>query len=109
MKLRIARRTDIALRALLLLESDGGTLRASAMAADLETTSGYLPHVLAPLVRSGWLTSEPGPTGGYRLLDPLVERSLLELIEGPTDDGSCVLRGGTCGDSTCPLHGAWSR
>ena len=111
MRLNIMRKTEVALRALRLLESDGGMMNAAAMARDLESTSGYLPHVLAPLIRAGWVASEPGPNGGYRLTAALADWSLLDLIElfeGPTDDGSCVVQGGLCGESPCAIHAAWA-
>ena len=111
MKLTITRRTDLALRALRLLEADGGIMRASEMAPALLSTPHYLPQVLRPLVRAGWLASEPGPTGGYGLAGPLADRSILaliEAIEGPTDNGVCVLSGGPCaGQVECSLHAPW--
>jgi Rrf2 family protein len=110
MRLEITRRTELALRALRALERDGGTMKASKLATDLGSTSQYLPHVLRPMVQAGWLSSEPGPSGGYRLAEPLGGLSLLELIEligGPTNTGSCVLRGGECGTTECALHTPW--
>ena len=67
MRLRIERRTELALRALGLLEERGDTMRAADMAPELGTTSQYLPQVLRPMVQAGWIDSEPGPTGGYRV------------------------------------------
>ena len=70
-----------------------------------------MPHVLGPLVRAGWVTSLPGPRGGYRLAADLEKRSILEvieLIEGPTDDGRCVLGGPCRTEVRCVAHGAWS-
>lgn len=112
MRLEIMRRSDIALRSVRLLHEDGGTLQAAEIAAGLGSTPQFVPQVLAPMVKAGWLTSEPGPRGGYRLRIEPSTRSILdliELIEGPTDDGACVLRGGACtSTSTCSLHDAWT-
>lgn len=86
-------------------------MQASALALELDSTASYLPQVLGTLVRVDWLASEPGPGGGYRLAERLNDRSLLELIElieGPADDGSCVLRKGECSpDAQCAPHAAW--
>ena len=112
MRLEIMRRSDVALRAVRLLADDGGILNAAAIAARLGSTPQFLPQVLGPMVKAGWLASEPGPRGGYRIAVDPSSRSILdliELIEGPTDDGACVLRGGPCpGTSRCSLHDAWS-
>lgn len=111
MKLQISQRTDLALRALRLLERSGRTMQAPELAEELLSTCHYLPQVLRPLVRARWLIGETGPTGGYRLAAPLGEFSILdvvELIEGPTDNGVCVLRHGPCdGQDECAIHTPW--
>ncbi|OFW65542.1 MAG: hypothetical protein A2Z12_03015 [Actinobacteria bacterium RBG_16_68_21] len=112
MRLEIMRRSDIALRAVRLLHREAATLRAAEIAARLESTAQFIPQVLTPLVKAGWIASEPGPRGGYRLTIEPSRRSILELvelIEGPTDNGVCVLRAGPCAsDARCSLHDAWS-
>ncbi len=111
MKLQLARRTDLALRALHLLADNDVSTRAKVMAPELGTTPHYLPQVLRPLVQAGWVSSDPGPSGGYRLTANLDDCSLLDLIEileGPTDDQVCVLKGGQCNDGdTCAMHTSW--
>ncbi len=111
MRLTLQGRTDLALRSLRWLEGRTDTVRAAEMAAALHSTPTYLPQVLRPLVRAGWLDSEPGPTGGYRLAGDLSTRSILELIEvveGPIATEECVLRGGPCpGHERCALHEPW--
>lgn len=111
MRLQIEQRTDLALRALRLLEAERSTMRAREMAPVLGTTAQYLPQVLGPLVTAGWLSSSPGPTGGYRLTTDLGQRSMLDLIEqteGPINSEFCVLKGGPCGQAEyCALHLPW--
>lgn len=86
-------------------------MRSRELAPEVGTTTQYLPQVLRPLVRANWIDSEPGPTGGYRLVidpDEVSLLALIELMEGPTTPGSCALRGGPCGgEETCSLHDAW--
>lgn len=105
------RKTHLALRALRQLDAAGTPMQAGELAAAVDSTRQFMPQVLAPMVRAGWITSIPGPRGGYTLATELTSRSLLdviELIEGPTDDGRCVL-GGTCQpDVRCAAHDAWS-
>lgn len=86
-------------------------LQATALAERAGSTVQFIPQILMPMVRAGWISSEPGPRGGYRLATDLRERSLIELIElieGPTDDGRCVLDSTGCSaDDPCSLHDAW--
>lgn len=111
MRLQLERRTDLALRALRLLSDRDQNMRAREMAPLLGSTAQYLPQVLAPFVSAGWLTSEPGPRGGYRLVTDLDQRSMLDLIElseGEIASEICVLRGGPCGDMEyCAVHLPW--
>lgn len=111
MRLQLEQRTDLALRALRLLNGREQNMRAREMAPLLGTTPQYLPQVLAPYVAAGWLNSEPGPKGGYRLATDLSRRTMLELIEaseGPIANGVCVLKGGPCGQAeNCAIHDPW--
>ena len=81
------------------------------LADALSTTRQYLPQIVNPLVKARWVRSTPGPHGGYELLVPLEDVSLLQLIEimeGPTQNDTCVLNGEVCpGHEQCALHGAW--
>ncbi len=84
-----------------------------ALAESLKTTRQYLPQILNPLVKARWVRSTPGPHGGYELLVSLDEISLLQLIEvmeGPTENNTCVLNGEICPqEELCALHGAWQQ
>ncbi len=116
MRLEITRRTDLATRALLMLDGVDRNERtkAAALAEAVGTTPGFLSQAMSPLVANGWVRSDPGPTGGYRLTADLAEVSVLDVIEaveGPTDDGRCVLEDRACAASgasgPCALHQPW--
>lgn len=111
MKLSLEQRTDIALRAVRELHAHDARVRGRELAPTLRTTTQYLPQVLRPLVRAGWIDSTPGPTGGYQLVVDPSEVSLLgliEVMEGPTTPAPCVLRGGPCGgEDHCAMHEPW--
>lgn len=110
MYLTISRRSDLAIRAIRALE---GRARVSGadLAAAIETSTQFLPQILKPLIDEGWVSSDRGPGGGYRLTADLKDISLLgilEGVEGPAETGRCVLRDGPCpGELTCPIHEAW--
>ena len=116
MRLEISRRADLATRALLELRAVDGRTKSAALAERLGTTPGFLTQVLAPLVAHGWVRSDPGPTGGYRLVaaaDDVTVLDVIEAVEGPTDTGRCVLEDRACGGAgaggLCALHGPWSQ
>ncbi len=93
------------------LAEQGDRLKGPQLAAIVGTTSGFVSQVLAPLVRAGWVRSDPGPSGGYSLtadLDDVSVLAVIETIEGPTDSGRCVLADRLCNDGgTCALHVPW--
>lgn len=101
-------RTDLAVRAIRHLAQHPGHT-SSDIAAAVGTTPGFLTQVLRPLVSAGVLTSARGPNGGYGLQRGSASiLEIIEILEGPTDDGRCVLRDSTChADQPCALHDAW--
>jgi Rrf2 family iron-sulfur cluster assembly transcriptional regulator len=112
-RLEITQRADLAVRALALLDCSSDRVKSAALAEELGTTPGFIPQVMGPLVRAGWIRSVPGPTGGYEPLVALGALSVLEVIEqidGPTDTGRCVVAERACDASEpCALHVAWAR
>src|SRR5262245_64191909 len=99
MRLEVTRRADLAVRAMSLLAA-GEQLKAADLADRLETTAGFVPQVVGPLVKAGWVRSDPGPTGGYVLVASPEDVTLLDVVEavdGPTDTGQCVVAEMPCG------------
>ncbi len=88
-------------------------MKGPDLAAAVGSSSGFVSQVLNPLVRIGWVRSDPGPSGGYSLevsLDDVSVLEVIEAIEGPTDSGLCVLADRLCDiDGTCALHVPWMR
>jgi len=113
MRLEVTRKSDLAVRALRVLADAPGRVKGPALADAVGSTSGFVSQVLNPLVRQGWVRSDPGPWGGYSLEVPLGSVSVLaviEAIEGPTDSGRCVLADRPCNETgTCALHVPWLR
>jgi Rrf2 family iron-sulfur cluster assembly transcriptional regulator len=113
MRLEITRRAELAVRALALLGHTSEHVKASLLAERLETTVAFVPQVVGPLVRAGWVQSDPGPTGGYRCRVQLGEVSVLQVIEavdGATDAGRCVVADRPCrAAEPCVLHVAWGQ
>lgn len=113
MRLEVTRKSDLAVRALRSLADHRGRVKGPVLAETVGSTSGFVSQVLTPLVRAGWVRSDPGPSGGYSLAVDLGSVSVLaviEAIEGPTDSGRCVLADRPCNEAgTCALHVPWLR
>jgi Rrf2 family iron-sulfur cluster assembly transcriptional regulator len=111
MKLALNRRTDLALLAMGQLSRYEESLSGAALAEAIGTTVTFLPQVMAPLIKGGWVASDRGPGGGYRLTGEARQAHLLDVIEateGPAEDGRCVMRDGPCpGQPSCPVHAVW--
>lgn len=86
-------------------------MSSAELAREIDTTQPFLPQVMSPLVKAGWVTSKRGPSGGYTLVadpDSISTLDLIEVVEGSTNTTTCVLRGGQCGRSPhCALHEPW--
>lgn len=112
MRLELHARTELTLDVLRAL-SDSDRRTASALAEQVGSSAAYVAHLVAPLTRAAWVNSAPGPTGGYELATDLGSVSLhdlIELVEGPSDDGRCVMVDRPCvAPEPCALHHAWSR
>lgn len=113
MKLELLRKTDQALKALRYLESSPQRRQTDEIAAVIDASPQYVPQVMAPLVRNGWVVSVRGPGGGYEVIADMADvtmRQLIEAVEGPVQDGMCVLRPAPCpGSDECALHQPWAR
>ncbi len=111
MRLEMTKKSDLALKAMRCIgDADGETIAGKSLAEKLGITTHYLPQVISPLVKAGWVSSTPGPRGGYRLLASLKEVSVLEVIEGSINDQGCVQRGIPCPEfDLCALHEPWQK
>jgi Rrf2 family transcriptional regulator, iron-sulfur cluster assembly transcription factor len=116
MRLELGRRGDYAVRAMVDLARNhdgGGRRKTRDIAEAMDVPPGYIPQILAVLVRAGLAESEAGPSGGYRLARPPATISLLDVIvavEGDISSTECVLRGGPCRwEGVCAVHEPWSR
>ena len=71
-RLEMTKKSDLALKAMRCIgDAEGETIAGRTLADKLGITTHYLPQVISPLVKAGWVSSTPGPRGGYRLIVPL--------------------------------------
>lgn len=111
MKFFLQKRTGLAVDALRVLRDSEGLIGTTTLADAIHTTKPFLPQIMSPLVKAGWVHSKRGPSGGYELVvepETISALDLIEAVEGPTDTTTCVLRGGPCGHQTyCSMHEPW--
>lgn len=112
MRLSFSRRTDLALAALrALAEAPENRLTRTDLADRIGATPGFLAQVMPFLVGEGWVQSERGPGGGYRLMPEAFGARVIdvyELMEGKSAYRRCVLRDGPCPESNCEVHAVWA-
>jgi Rrf2 family protein len=113
MRLEITRRAELAIRAMVVMGAAEARMKSAAIAGELGTTSAFVPQIVGPLVKAGWVRSDPGPTGGYAgctSLDEVTVLDVIEAVDGATDAGRCVVADRPCVEgSPCALHVAWTR
>lgn len=111
MRLHLTRRTDLVVRCLRALQSDG-RLTAAQLAEAAGTSRAYIPQVMAPLIAAAWVASGSGRNGGYALTVDVGALSLLDVIEaveGPLDGAGCVLFDRACHpQDPCLIHEPWT-
>lgn len=111
MNFAFRRQTDLALSALRVLAQRRVAVPGSELAEELGTTTSYLPQVMAPLVKAGWVESHRGPGGGYRITADSTEVSIRDVIDATEESittGRCVMRDQPCpGAEACRVHGIW--
>jgi len=110
----ISRSTEYAIRALTYLaqnQGDGRFHLARNMAEKLGMPAPFLGKILQPLVTRGFLESQRGRNGGFRLCVPAEQVTLLQIAESQEDMSAtlqCFLGQAECSDErACPMHDYW--
>ena len=104
--LRISRKIDYGLRAMIYLASvaPGSVVPFREIAHQMDVPEDFLAKILKTLVDAGLVRSTRGPHGGYALARASSEVSFLDVIEadeGPVALNVCLDGDGACGHSTC--------
>jgi Rrf2 family protein len=110
--LRISRKIDYALRAMIYLASISpeAVVPFREIARQMLVPEDFLAKILKTLVDEGMVRSARGPHGGYTLARPAADISFLEVIEaveGPVALNVCLDDDG-CGNSPhCTMAAVW--
>ncbi len=110
--LRVSKLTDYAVVVLSRLEAEGGVQTAPGLAAGTGVAEPTVAKVLKLLSQAGLVEGLRGARGGYRLLRPLADLPLSDVIvaiDGPIALTACVDGGfGLCeAEHVCPVRGRW--
>ena len=104
--LRISRKIDYGLRAMIYLASvaRGAVVPFREIARQMDVPEDFLAKILKTLVDAGLVRSTRGPHGGYALARDPSDVSFLDVIEaveGPVALNVCLDGDDACGHSTC--------
>jgi Rrf2 family protein len=111
--LRISRKIDYGLRAMIYLASiaPGAVVPFREIARQMVVPEDFLAKILKTLVDQGLVRSTRGPHGGYELGRPADQISFLEVIEaveGPIALNVCLDGDDACAKaSACTMAGVW--
>lgn len=104
----INRDTDYAVRALMQLAQKRAVTAVSELAEAEKVPADFLRKIMQKLHRAGFLASEQGPSGGYRLRKSPEKIRLLEVaqtVQGPVLVSRCLADPDVCTKApACPLR-----
>jgi Rrf2 family protein len=110
--LRISRKIDYGLRAMIFLASipDGAVVPFREIGRRMSVPEDFLAKILKLLVDRGLVRSTRGPHGGYALARPASEISFLDVIEsveGPIALNVCLDESGCLREASCTMASVW--
>jgi Rrf2 family protein len=110
--MRISRKSEYALRALLAFARGPGSIQLQELSRSENIPIKFLEQILIALRHAGYLSSKRGATGGYTLRIPanrITVGEIIRLMDGPIAPVPCAaeqpVERCTCPDPrTCPLR-----
>ncbi|MFO0754395.1 MAG: Rrf2 family transcriptional regulator [Thermodesulfovibrionales bacterium] len=110
--MKISREADYAIRCILHMAQEPGTLHLIAdIAKGQEVPKSFLAKILQKLVRAGIVSSTRGVNGGFslnRLPADITLLDVIEAVEGPLSLNVCVVDNKACRrKKACSVHPVW--
>jgi Rrf2 family protein len=110
--LRISRKIDYGLRAMIYLASipDEAVVPFREIGRKMAVPEDFLAKILKQLVDQGLVRSTRGPRGGYALGRPAADISFLDVIEaveGPVALNVCLDDEGCLREPSCTMASVW--
>jgi Rrf2 family transcriptional regulator, iron-sulfur cluster assembly transcription factor len=113
--MRLTRAGEYAVRCVLFLASKGaGVLCARKdIAAEMNIPDQFLGKIAQQLARAGLIEIVQGAKGGFRLMRPPDDVTLLDVVEAVIGEiflNDCIMRPESCNHSNaCAVHNVWTR
>ena len=111
--IQISGATAIAVHGMWMLAlAESRAVHVRDIADSLGVSVNHLAKVFQRLGKSGLVEAERGPLGGVRLAksaDRITLLEIVEAIEGPVENGSCLFKRGNCALGDCILGKKWER
>ena len=106
----ISEAASIALHGLVLVaKADGELINVNNIAKITGSSRHHVAKVFQQIVKNGWVSSQRGPSGGFRMTanpDNITFLDVYELIEGPIDKSFCPFnKQEACSFRKCLMHG----
>ena len=112
--MQIPRKVDYGLRAVIYLshQDPNRSCSIAEIAAQQGVPKKFLEKILQDLIRSGFVRSKRGPSGGYSLAKSpgdISFQDIIEALEGPVAVNVCMDQTQRCGHlSRCVMMGVWN-
>ncbi len=108
---------EYAIRALIYFAAHPEAVSATVkdVSKDSGVSAAYVAKIFQCLAQARILRAQRGPHGGYSLLIPPVELTLLKIVQALDDFSkssfsNCIMGFDKCADvNPCPLHEDWKR
>ena len=111
--IQISEAASLALHSMAFLANrNGGQMAVSELAGLTGSSENHLAKVFQRLSKAGLVRGTRGPSGGYLLVKPPQDVTLMEVfeaIEGPAGPGPCPCSRGYCGFKTCMFQGIFAQ
>ncbi len=95
----------------LALHGDNGPVTLAGISERQKISLSYLEQLFGKLRRNNLVSSVRGPGGGYRLMRPMNEVSVADIIlavDEPIDATQCKGKENCHNDQRCMTHGLWT-
>ena len=102
---KIPESVSLAIHSMAILAGQADEVKTTREIADsLGASSAHLAKVLKTLEHMGYVSSQRGPSGGFRIaVDPdgITLMEIYQAMEGPLQTGGCLLATPICGGDRC--------
>lgn len=111
--MRLFKSSEYAIRCLVFMAtSDCELCSVKRLSDELNIPYKFLGRLMGELREAGFVASERGKSGGYRIAKPLTEirmEQIVDSVEGLEKYDRCILGFERCDeDNPCPMHEFWA-